>query len=71
MFKYECGVGHVFVISGVGYDGLLWGIMYVEWYGACNFLVFSVVDYGCVYVFHVCFDLYIVYGVGFVLMSVV
>ena len=33
--------------------------MYVEWYGVTNFVVFSIVeicvDYGGVYVFHVCF----------------
>ena len=40
--------------------------MYVEWVGVCNFVVFSGVDYGGVYVFHVCFDVCIVYGVGFV-----
>ena len=42
--------------------------MYGEWYGICDFVVFSVVevcaDYGRVYVFHVCFDLCVVYGVG-------
>ena len=38
--------------------------MYGEWYGVCDFVVFSVVDYGGLYVFHVCFDLYIVYCVG-------
>ena len=41
----------------------------------CDFVVFSVVEirvhYGGVYVFHVYFDLCIVYGVGFVLMSLV
>ena len=40
------------------------GVMYVEWYGVCDFAVFSVVeicvDYGGVYVFHVCFDLCVV-----------
>ena len=51
------------------YDVLLcFGVMYGEWYGICDFVVFSVVeicvDYGGVYVFHVCFDLCIVYGVG-------
>ena len=34
----------------------------------CKFVVFSVVeiciDYGDMYVFHVCFDLCVVYGVG-------
>ena len=42
--------------------------MYVEWYGVCDFVVFSVVkicvDYGGMYVFHVCFYLCVVYGVG-------
>ena len=41
--------------------------MYVEWYGVCNFVVFSVVEicaaYGGVYMFHDCFDLCVVYGV--------
>ena len=52
-------------------------MMYVEWYGVCNFVVFSVVeiciDYGGVYVFHVCFDLIcaLFMVLGFVLMSVV
>ena len=35
-------------------------MMYGEWYGICDFVVLSVVevcvDYGGVYVFHVCFD---------------
>ena len=43
--------------------------------GDCNFVVILVVevcvDYGDVCVLHVCFDLFIVYGVGFVLISVV
>ena len=43
-------------------------MMYVTWYGICNFVVFLVVEicveYGGVYVFHVCFDLCLVYGVG-------
>ena len=43
-------------------------VMYCEWYGVCDFVVLSVrevcTDYGGVYVFHVCFDLCIVYGVG-------
>ena len=29
------------------------------------------VDYGGVYVIHVCFDVCVIYGIGFVLMSVV
>ena len=44
------------------------GVMYVEWYGICDFVEFSVVeiwvDYGGVYVFDVCFDLCVVYGFG-------
>ena len=44
------------------------GMMHVEWYGVCDFVVFLVVEicvyYGGVYVFHVCFDLCIVYDVG-------
>ena len=41
--------------------------MYDEWYGVCDFVVLSVVevcvDYGGMYVLHVCFDLCVVYGV--------
>ena len=52
-----------------GYSGeCCFGVMYVEWYGVCDFVVFSVVDicvsYSSVYVFHVCFDLCIVYWFG-------
>ena len=32
------------------------GVMYVEWYGVC--------DYGGVHVHHICFDLCAVYGIG-------
>ena len=50
------------------------GVMYGEWYGVCDFVVLSIVevcvDYGGVNVFHVCLDFCIVYGVGFVPMSV-
>ena len=28
------------------------GVMYCEWYGVCDFVVLSVVDYGGVNVFH-------------------
>ena len=42
-------------------------MIYVEWYGVCNFVVISAVqvcvDNGGVYVFYVCFDLCVVYGV--------
>ena len=38
--------------------------MYGEWYGVCDFVVLSVVDYGGVNVFHVCLDCGVVYGVG-------
>ena len=44
------------------------GVMYGEWYGICDFVVFSVVeicvDYGGVNVFHVCLDFCIDYGAG-------
>ena len=46
------------------------GMMYVEWYGVCNFVVFSVVeicvDYDGVLqcMFYVCWDLCAVYGGG-------
>ena len=42
-------------------------MMYVEWYGVCNIVISAVeicVYYGGVYVFHVCFDLCVVYGIG-------
>ena len=43
--------------------------MYVGWYGVCNVVVISAVeacvDYGGVYVFQVCFDVCVVYGVWF------
>ena len=49
--------------------------MYVEWCGNCYFVVISVVevcvDYGGVYVFHVCFMCPLLMVLGFVLMSVV
>ena len=48
--------------------------MFVEWHGVCDFVVFSVVeisvDYGGVYMLHVCFDLCVVYGVMSVLLNV-
>ena len=41
--------------------------MYVEWYDFCDLVVCSVVEicveYGGVYVFHVCFDLCVLYGI--------
>ena len=44
------------------------GVMYCEWYGVCDFIVWSVVevcaDYGGVNVFHVCLNFGVVYGVG-------
>ena len=59
---------------GPEYDGLLWGVMYGEWYGVCDFVVLSVdevcVDYGGVNVFHVCLDFGVVYGVGVFVLSV-
>ena len=74
LFKYECRLGHLFVLSlamvrWVGLVECCFGIMYVEWYGICNFVVISAVDvcadYGGVYVFHVCFYLCVVYGNNF------
>ena len=68
---------HSFHRSRKAYNnkGLLWGVMYGEWYGVCDFVVLSVVevcvDYGGVNVFYVCLDFCVVYGVGFVSMSVV
>ena len=54
LLKYECRVGHLFVLIGPGHDGCsgecCFGVMYVEWYGVCDIVVFSVVeicvDYG-------------------------
>ena len=41
--------------------------MYIEWYGVCNLVVFSVVevfvDHDAVYAFHVRLDWCVVYGV--------
>ena len=54
------------------YDELLGGVLFhsdhVEWYGVCDSVMFLFVDlcfdYGGVYVFHVCFEMCVVYGVG-------
>ena len=27
LYKYECREGHLFVRVGLGYDGLLWGVV--------------------------------------------
>ena len=79
LFK-ECRVGHLFFSElGQGTTGYFgecyFGIMYVEWYDVRNFVVISPVNvyaiYGGMCVFHVCFDLCVVYDVGFVLISVV
>ena len=67
LFKYECMVEHLFVLSWawvrwVALGSVTFEIMYVEMYGVCNFVVISAVevcvDYGGVYVFHVSFDLW-------------
>ena len=46
------------------YGECCFGMMYVEWYGVCNFVVILAievcVDYGGVYVFHVGFGLCVV-----------
>ena len=43
-------------------------MMYVKWYSVCNSVMISAVevcvDYGGVYVFHVCLDFCVIYGVG-------
>ena len=53
-------------VHRVALDECCIGMMYVEWYGVCNCVVFTVVercaDYGGVNVFLVCFDLCAVYG---------
>ena len=28
LFKYECSMGHLFVLSRLGYDGLLWKVLF-------------------------------------------
>ena len=38
--------------------------MYCEWYSVCDFVVLSVVEVCADYVFHVCFNFGVVYGVG-------
>ena len=77
-FCFNMNVGWdicLYQVGMTGWSGESFIMIYVEWYGVCNFVVFSVVvicvDYGDVlYVFHVCFDLCIFYGVD-VLKSVV
>ena len=43
-------------------------VMYVEWYGVCNFVVFLLLRCSLTMVlcicFHICFDWCVVYGVG-------
>ena len=49
-------------------------MMYTEWYGVCYLVVTSVeacVDHGDVYVFHVCPNLCVVYGVGICMRLIV
>ena len=59
-------MGHLFV-PGLIRECCV-GVMYAVWYGVVDFVVFLVVgiwvDYGGVNVFHVCFNLCVVYGVG-------
>ena len=54
------------------YDGLLWdccfGLMYVEWYGVCNFIVFSVVE---ICVLFLVLWILLIYVMWFVLLNVV
>ena len=53
---------------GQGTTGCLgeccFGVMYCEWYGVCDFVVLSVVEVCADYVFHVCLNFDLVYGVG-------
>ena len=80
LFKYERSMG-TFVCSEVGQGTTgcsgecCFEVMYGEWYGVCDFVLLSVievcVDYGDVNVFHVYLDFGVVYGIGFVSMSVV
>ena len=69
LFKYECSVGHLFVLGWGNVRRVVLverclGMMYVVWYGVCHCVVISAVeicvDYGGVYVFHICFDLCVV-----------
>ena len=73
LFKYECSMVHLFVLSWarvrrVARGECCFGVMYCEWYGVCDFVVLSVVevcaDYVGVNVFHVCLTFSVVYGVG-------
>ena len=73
LFKYACSMGHLFVLSWVrvrrvARGGVLFRVMYCEWYGVCDFIVLSVVevcaDYVGVNVFHVCLNFGVFYGVG-------
>ena len=65
LFKSESRVGNCMFRVGLWYDVLLWRVLLRN--GICNVVVFSAVGlcvaYGCVYVFHACFDLCVVYGV--------
>ena len=71
LFKYECRVGHLFVLSWATVRQCALGNVVSElstWSGVCNFVAFPVVEicaeYGGMYVSHVCFTLCVVYGVG-------
>ena len=54
-------VGNIYLSKlgrgSTGYWGVLFGVMYGEWYGVCDFVELLVVkvcvDYGCVNVFYV------------------
>ena len=72
LFRYECSMGHLFVLSWarvrrVARGECCFGVMYCEWYAVCDFVVLSVVevcaDYGGVNVFHVCLNFGVVYSV--------
>ena len=69
LFKYECSMGHLYVLNWARVRRVDRGsVVSSEWYGVCDFAVLSVVEvcanYVGVNVFHVCLNFGGVYGVG-------
>ena len=79
LFIYERSRGHLFVLSWAMVRRVARGSVVSEWCTVIGMVFMTVVlsvvevcaDYGGVNVFHVCLDFGVVYGVGFVSMSVV
>ena len=65
----------MFVLTWARVRRIALGSVLSVWYVVCDLVVLSTVevcaDYGCVNVFHVCLNFGVVYGVGFVSMSVI